>query len=168
MKRFWIINLILFQASWAAAAWYPQQAALIIACLLGIHFLCSPSPRFDSKVLLLALIGISADTILLLLGAFYSPMAFFPLWLVLLWFMFIISLNHCLHWLVNQPIGLLVCVGAFGGTLSYWAGIQAGALQTHWPITWVITSLMLTWSILLPLLIYGYRYLKLTSMGLSR
>lgn len=168
MKHFWIINLVLFQASWAAAAWYTEQATIIIACLLLLHFVCSPSAKFDANLLLLGLIGIAADGLQLVLGTFYSPNSVFPVWLILLWAMFIISLNHCLHWLTHLRTWQLVCVGALGGSLSYWAGIQSGALQTHWPIPWVITSLMLNWGIILPLLVYGYRLLLQRKLKVSR
>ncbi len=159
MKRFWIINLILFQASWFSAAFYTTGAAWIIAGLLMLHFLLTPTPRADLKLLPLVLPGICVDALHLLAGTYSAGETLFPIWLILLWSMFVISLNHSLNWLIKSPKVVLVAFGSAGGTASYWAGIQAGALQSTWSTEVVITVLMLAWGILLPLLVIGYRYL---------
>ncbi len=159
MKQFWLINLGLFQACWLSAAFFTQYAALIIAALLILHFYLSPSPKLDAKLMLLAFIGISADSLHIYLGIFSAKGAFFPLWLALLWIMFSISLNHSLRWFTQATYGLLALAGSLGGTLSYWGGIQTGALFTEQTSGLVITVLALSWGLLFPLLIIGYRFL---------
>ena len=135
MKPFWITNFLLFQASWFSAAFFTQHAAWLITGLLLVHFLLSPRKWEDFKLFPLALFGASLDKLHLLIGTFSNAVpftaidTFFPLWLILLWIMFVLTLNHSLSWLTNKPLPIVIGFGACGGTLSYWAGIQAGALS---------------------------------------
>lgn len=169
MKTFWIINLILFQLSWFSAAFFTQYAALIISALILLHFYLSPTPKLDIKVSLLALMGIFIDTLHLNLGTFSSEHAFFPFWLALLWMIFCISLNHSLSWCAKQPYWLLVLFGSIGGSLSYWAGIQAGALSTLQTPSHTLVVLALSWAILFPSLVQAHHYLTTRDvLGIQR
>ncbi|RJX73682.1 DUF2878 domain-containing protein [Vibrio sinensis] len=162
MKPFWITNLILFQASWFSAAFLTSYATLIITVLLIIHFALSPNAKDDFKVLPLVILGLFVDNLHFSIGTFTTPDPFFPNWLVLLWVMFIISLNYSLHWLINKPLLVLVAFGAIGGTLSYWGGIKTGALEINWTNSSVIFTLAIAWGILFPLLVVSYRYIQQT------
>ena len=181
MKRFWIINLVLFQAAWLCSAFYTEQAWWVVSLIIALHFALSPTKQDDLKLLLLLPIGIAMDSLQLSIGGLSassfgapSPTAtssllvveevtsvgfHFPAWLVMIWVLFLISLNHSLHWLVNRSVVTLIIIGAVGGASSYWGGIQAGALQTHWSTEWMIASLMIGWGALLPILVSGYSYL---------
>lgn len=169
MKPFWITNFLLFQASWFSAAFYTQYAALLIGSLLLVHFLLSPKKWADFKILPLALLGVCLDKFHLFIGTFSNATpftaidTFFPLWLILLWIMFVLTLNHSLSWLINKPLLIVISFGACGGTLSYWAGIQAGALSHTWSISLLIPTLILSWGILFPVLVFGVRYLSYSS-----
>ncbi|WP_110456268.1 DUF2878 domain-containing protein [Shewanella algidipiscicola] len=160
MKRFWIINLLLFQLCWFSAALLGDNAALAMTLLIALHFLLSPTRKADAKLLLLMPIGIAVDKLQLEIGGFSTVDVGFPLWLALLWCIFIISFNHSLHWLTRQKSWVVVLFGAIGGASSYWAGIQFGVLQARWNELMLVGSLMLVWSLLMPLLITGYRLLQ--------
>ncbi|MCL9782370.1 DUF2878 domain-containing protein [Vibrio sp. S4M6] len=166
MKPFWFTNFLLFQASWFSAAFYTQHAAWLISGFLLVHFLLSQNKWADLKLFPLALFGACLDKLHLFIGTFsnsvpFTPIdTFFPLWLILLWLMFVVTLNHSLSWLINKSLPIVIGFGACGGTLSYWAGIQAGALSYSWPITLLIPTLILSWGILFPLLVFGVRYLS--------
>jgi hypothetical protein len=160
MKWFWITNFVLFQLSWFCAAFYTANATLLILALLAIHFVISPSRLSDAKLLVLMLVGVAVDSVHFELGTFSSGEHPFPVWLALLWCMFLVSLNHSLNWLVDKSLWLLAGFGAIGGTSSYIAGIKAGALQTDWPFEWVIITLLFSWGLLFPLLVLGYRYIN--------
>lgn len=168
MKRFWIINLLLFQASWFSAAFLTEYASAIIALLLLLHFALTPCPRDDSKLIALALIGIGIDTIHLLIGTFAASQSFFPLWLILLWIMFAISFNHSLLWFTRRSYSLLAVVGAIGGPISYWGGIQSGALTTEQTTPFVLSVLILTWALLFPSLVIGQQLIKTATLKSSR
>jgi len=159
MKRFWITNLILFQACWLCAAFFTEYAALVMPLLLALHFMLSPSRRKDLLLLLLLPIGFLADKIQLELGVFSVGESFFPFWLLLLWAMFLISLNHGLSWLDNRSLLTLVLIGALGGASSYWGGIKAGVIDPLMSDAAVWLSLMLVWGCLLPLFVTLKRHI---------
>lgn len=161
MKRFWIINFLLFQLSWFSAAFFTRYATILIVLLLVLHFILSPCAKNDFKILWLALIGIAVDVLHLSLGTFTNGEVGggFPIWLAVLWVMFSISFNHSLHWLVNKPIWILAVIGLVGGTTSYWAGIEAGALQSNLSRNQILLTLASSWGVLFPLLALSYRYL---------
>ncbi|OEF08473.1 DUF2878 domain-containing protein [Vibrio genomosp. F10] len=150
MQRFWIINLVIFQASWFCAAFLNQHAGPLMAGLLVVHFLLSPTKKKDLNLLLLLPVGLAADKLQLHLGVFSVGSEFFPMWLLLIWIMFIISLNHSLSWLNRFSSLPLAVIGALGGTASYWGGIKAGVIEPLLPAHQVILSLMLVWAILMP------------------
>jgi hypothetical protein len=157
MKHFWLVNLILFQAAWFSAALYNAQAAVMILLLLVVHFWLSPQKKTDLTSLLLVPIGVIADKSLMVLGVFDAGESLFPLWLVLLWCMFILSLSHSLHWVTKLSLPWQTLFGSLGGGGSYWAGIQAGALSSDLPRLWLVLSLLCVWALLLPLIIRGYQ-----------
>ncbi|QYJ84927.1 DUF2878 domain-containing protein [Shewanella mesophila] len=163
MKLFWIINLLLFQLCWFSAALLPQYAAIIMAGLIAIHFGLSPTRKQDIKVLLLVPIGIAVDKLQLEVGGFESVNQGFPVWLLLLWCIFIISLNHSLKWLTERSLAVISLFGAMGGASSYWAGIQFGSFKAVWSDTWLVLSLMLVWSLLMPIFVICYRQLQLSN-----
>lgn len=161
MKNFWLINLVLFQLTWFCAAFYTAWAAVVIPLLIVLHFVLSPSPLRDIKVLALLPVGVLIDKMLFELGVFDAGAGIFPLWLLLLWVMFLLSLNHSLAWLQRCSIFTLSLIGAIGGSGSYFGGVQAGALTALMPISHMLVILMVTWALLLPML------LKLRSLALN-
>jgi hypothetical protein len=150
MKPFWIINLVLFQASWFSAAFLTQHAWLIMSAIVVLHFILSPTRKRDFAILALVPIGIVADKLQLHLGVFTVGNGFFPAWLVLLWVMFTVSLNHSLNWLSRFSLPALGLIGAIGGSSSYWAGIQAGVIEPLMSPSTVLLSLVIVWATLLP------------------
>ncbi len=160
MKSFWIINLVLFQASWVAAAFYTDYASIIIALLIVLHCLLSPSRAADMKLLILMGPGIVVDILHMQLGTFSAGNALFPVWLVLLWCIFLMSLNHSLRWLTDKPLYWAAVFGGVGGTSSYIGGIKTGALTTTMPLELAAVALACSWALLFPLLIFAYRFLN--------
>jgi hypothetical protein len=170
MKRFWIINLVLFQATWVSSAFFTEQAVFIAPLLVALHFFLSPTRRDDFRVLLLLPIGLLLDSLMIGLGTFsahpnIANQTWFPVWLACLWVMFIISFNHSLNWIMKCPKVILFLLGFVGGTSSYWGGIKAGALQSTWPDVWVLSTLAVSWGLVIPLLVVGYSYLNKPNMA---
>jgi hypothetical protein len=159
MKRFWITNFILFQASWFCAAFYTPYANLGLLALLMLHLALSPSRRADIKVISLVLVGLLVDSLHLSMGTFSAQSSGFPLWLALLWCQFVVSLNHSLHWLVSKPLWVVGLFGAVGGTSSYMAGAKAGALQLGGSVEATALTLFVAWGVVLTLLVLAYRQL---------
>ena len=155
MKAFWLINLGLFQLAWWSAAWLTQSASYIISGLIILHCLLSPSLKADLRLMALLPLGLLVDGVLIALGCFRGIESAFPLWLALLWVIFLMSLNHSLRALSRLGLPWLMLIGAFGGAGSYWAGLSLGALAT--PLSdlnfWLVTAPV--WALLLPLLVWG-------------
>jgi hypothetical protein len=159
MKRFWIINLVIFQAAWLCAAFFNEQSTPLMLALFALHFLLSPTRKEDACLLLLVPIGLLADKFQLELGVFSVGNEFFPFWLLMMWSLFLISLNHSLSWLNNRSVLILMIIGGLGGTSSYWGGIQAGVIEPLRSTEQVIFSLMMVWAFLLPTFVYLKRLL---------
>ncbi|TWD43353.1 uncharacterized protein DUF2878 [Vibrio crassostreae] len=173
MKRFWIINLVLFQATWVCSAFFTAQAPFVTPLIVVVHFLLSPTRSSDLKILILLPLGLLLDSLFFHFGVFavdsaIANQSWFPVWLVCLWIMFLISFNHSLNWLLKCSKVILFVTGFVAGTSSYWGGIKAGALLTTWPDASVVAALAISWGILLPLLVAAYSNLVQPKMAISR
>ena len=152
MKRFTLVNLLLFQAAWFSAALAGQWAFAILTALLLLHMMLSPTRMQDLSLLPLALIGWSAD-MLLQAGNLVSFGSNVPLWLALLWCHLVLCLNHGLRWLNNLPVVLVSFIGALGGSSSYYAGVKLGTISTALPSPTFLAIYAALWSLLLPILL---------------
>ena len=74
-----------------------------------------------------------------------------PLWIIVLWMGFAITLNSSLSWL-KKKIKLSIVFGAIGGPLAYLAGEKLEAVTLMAPVTLIVIAI--GWSIITPLLIY--------------
>ncbi|MEZ9331392.1 DUF2878 family protein, partial [Vibrio sp. 10N.286.51.A4] len=86
MKRFWIINLVLFQATWVCSAFFTAQAPFVAPLIVAVHFLLSPTRSSDLKILILLPLGLLLDSLLLHFGVFavdseIANQSWFPVWL---------------------------------------------------------------------------------------
>ncbi|PKF63347.1 DUF2878 domain-containing protein [Psychromonas sp. psych-6C06] len=151
-KHFIWINFIWFQAIWFAAVLYTDQALPILVMSLCAHFLLSPSKKADLFTLLaITLVGSLADYLLTFLGIFIFPKeSFIPLWLVLLWAHFSLTLNHSMRWLTQVPVYIQITFGAIFGTLSYYAGAKLGAVTLNENLLLSLFSISMIWASLLP------------------
>lgn len=151
MKRFSLINFILFQSSWALAATLPTNAPFFMLILLGVHFLLTPSRMDDVFLLLCALIGIALDQTFIAFSLLDVGQNWVPFWLILLWGHFILCLNHSLKWLRQLNIIVIGLLGAVAGTFSYWMGWRLGVFDTQFTTGLFLVSYTLAWGILLPI-----------------
>ena len=89
-------HLLGFNLYWVLAVKWQQPGPLL--ALLLLHFLFSPRRRQDWRLIPVALAGCLLDLLLWWLGLFHFSSGF-PLWLVLLWCGFALTLSHGLRWL---------------------------------------------------------------------
>ncbi|MDP4984793.1 DUF2878 domain-containing protein [Pseudoalteromonas tunicata] len=153
MSRFSIINLVFFQAAWFLAAWYTDAAAAFLLLLLCCHFVLSPTKRIDLKVLYGAILGITTDQVLISTSVFGTDSSLIPIWLILLWGCFAVSLNHSLAWLQQLSLTKVAIIGAFAGPSSYFAALKLEALTTTLNQGHFLILLALVWAALLPALV---------------
>ena len=157
-----IINFILFQLVWficilGAAINETYTAVAFSLLLILLHFYLVKDRKNELKILLVAsIIGFLFDGFLLKSelvlytnhGWSYSIT---PLWIIVLWMGFAITLNSSLSWL-KKKIKLSAVFGAIGGPLAYLAGEKLEAVTLMAPITLIVIAI--GWSLITPLLIY--------------
>ena len=160
-KYFAWINFLWFQIIWLIAVVYHQQAIALLIASLCLHFLLTPTRYADLlNLLAISALGSCADTFLTVLGIliFPEPLFFIPLWLVLLWCHFALTLSHGMGWLLKLPFYAQILFGAVFGTLSYYSGAQIGTVNLHNNLLLSLTALCIAWGLLLPIYITVVKY----------
>ena len=158
---FKIINFVLFQAAWfvcvLGASYNHTYLALTLSLIiLLLHFAIIKNRMLELKLIIIAgLIGLLFDGALLNFDLIiYNdpglPYPFTPIWIVMLWMIFAMTLNHSLAWL-SQKIYVSVLFGAMGGPLAYIAGEKLGAITLL--STNSIITLSIGWALITPILL---------------
>jgi hypothetical protein len=156
-NKFWIINLVLFQLAWFCCALLTTHASWILPCIIALHFLFSPKKSADLKLCIIASSGVIIDFCLMQFNVIYFASPTFPLWLVCLWLIFTISLNHSLAWLNKFKLWQISLLGAISGASSYLAAIKIGAINTPLSLIDISATYVVVWALLLPCMILFQR-----------
>jgi hypothetical protein len=158
-----LINAGLFQLGWFACVLGGNSLWLLLAggALLAHLLWVSRSLAQVRLIAVVCVLGSTVDSLLLNAGvfAFKQPGVLIPFWLVLLWALLAITLNHCLAW-TAKPLWRAILLGAIGGPLSYYAGQRLGAVQFPLGLWPTLLGLSLLWAGLFPLLSTCSRWLR--------
>ncbi|MFL0810075.1 MAG: DUF2878 domain-containing protein [Agarilytica sp.] len=159
---FKLVNFIIFQSVWCLGVFTGNTYVLVSAALIAAHFFLSQERRTDLQALLIiAPIGITVDLFLSISQVFVFDISIIPVWLLLLWFAFSLTIVHSLAWIRNLPMVAQVFLGAFGGTSSYYAGYRFGAVDFGHPELHTCIILALVWGCKIPLFYFLVdRYVK--------
>ncbi|AXB05855.1 MULTISPECIES: DUF2878 domain-containing protein [Aeromonas] len=144
-------HLLGFNLYWLLAVRWQQPGPLLGMLLL--HFIFSPRRGQDWRLIPVALAGCLLDILLWRLGLFHFPSGF-PLWLLLLWCGFALTLSHGLPWLRPLPRWQQGLFGMVGGASSYMAGAAMGAVNLPWGIWTSAVLLAVIWMWWLPVLLW--------------
>ena len=158
---FKITNFILFQLAWficvLGAAYNQTYFALMISVIiLLVHFALIKKRLLELKLILTAgIFGLLFDGVLLNFDLIiYNdpglPYPITPIWIVMLWMIFAMTLNHSLAWL-SQKYYLSILFGAIGGPLAYIAGEKLGAITLLSSNS--IIMLCVGWALITPVLL---------------
>lgn len=154
------VNLVLFELGWFACVLLEQWlVALVSVVLLLVHHLVVVGqPREWLFVFGVAVLGVSADSVLMNAGVLNFPEEglLVPVGLCCLWLLFATTLSHGLSWLRNH-LGLAAALGAVFGPMSYLLGAQMNSASIGEPIAISLAVMAFFWALLLPL-----------ALGLSR
>ena len=157
------INAGVFQHGWFACVLGGNSLWLLLAggALLAHLLWISRSLAQVRLIAVVCVLGSTVDSLLLNAGvfAFKQPGVLIPFWLVLLWALLAITLNHCLAW-TAKPLWRAILLGAIGGPLSYYAGQRLGAVQFPMGLWPTLLGLSLLWAGLFPLLSTCSRWLR--------
>ena len=158
-----LINAGLFQLGWFACVLGGNSLWLLLAggALLAHLLWVSRSLAQVRLIAVVCVLGSTVDGLLLNAGVFAFKQAgvLIPFWLVLLWALLAITLNHCLAW-TAKPLWRAILLGAIGGPLSYYAGQRLGAVQFPLGLWPTLLGLSLLWAGLFPLLSTCSRWLR--------
>ena len=158
-----LINAGLFQLGWFACVLGGNSLWLLLAggALLAHLLWISRSLAQVRLIAVVCVLGSTVDSLLLNAGvfAFKQPGVLIPFWLVLLWALLAITLNHFLAW-TAKPLWRAILLGAIGGPLSYYAGQRLGAVQFPMGLWPTLLGLSLLWAGLFPLLSTCSRWLR--------
>ena len=152
-NKFWLTNLVLFQLAWFCCALLTANANWLIPPIIALHFFLSPSKCDDAKLLPFAILGCAIDFVLYQLEIINFTAQQFPIWLLGLWVMFVLSVNHSLSWLNKCKHWQIAIIGAFGGALSYLGALKFSAITTSLPQTSLFLIYAGIWAFVLPALI---------------
>lgn len=157
---FTITNALLFQAGWfvcilCGSFW----AGIFTLAAIIFHFVISRQRRDDAVAVLIAIaLGLVHDSLLLHSGyiRFVESAYLPPLWLVCLWALLGITLNHSLVWIYSRPLWSAL-LGAIAAPLSYLAGVSLSSAEWSSPLVEVLPIIAILWLVVLPL----HRFLSL-------
>lgn len=157
-----VANFALSQTAWFAAVLgaahgFPLAGTAVAMAVIGWHLAVSARPSREARlVLLVALVGFAAETVVVSLGNVVYPSGqpdprLAPYWIVALWALLGIALNVTLRWLRHRP-WLAASLGAVAGPASFASGVRLGGAQfVH--ATAALVTLACIWAILLPLVV---------------
>ncbi|AFJ01512.1 Hypothetical protein Q7C_334 [Methylophaga frappieri] len=155
-----VINFVLFQIGWLgcvlAGAYQLNWLALLVTILfVAIHFRFSHCPKSDSKLVIVGVLtGLILDSLWSATGLMayasqqWPPLA--PIWVLCLWCVFVLTLNHSLSWLRERAWLAAICAFV-ASPLSYLAGQKLGAVTWLMPIPMALAAAF-SWAVVLPLL----------------
>ena len=135
-----LVNFILFQFGWftcvISAGNNLEALAIISLVVIIIIHLSLDKQRWHSELLFISItgfIGLTIDSLLISLNVFAanSEVTFHgiaPPWLVGMWMLFGMTINHSMSWLKNKLL-LASFLGGVFAPLAYWAGVRLSALE---------------------------------------
>lgn len=157
---FTVTNALLFQVGWLVCILCGSfWAGIFTLAAIIFHFVIVPQWREDAVAVVIAIaLGLLHDLLLLHSGhiqfaeSSYLP----PLWLVCLWVLLGITLNHSLVWIYSRPLWSAL-LGAIAAPLSYLAGVKLSSAEWSSPLVEVLPIIAILWLVILPL----HRFLSL-------
>lgn len=157
------LNIVLFNLFWIACVAGKNQLIWLVATFAFLYlFLLIYYKSITLKQLVLTgLLGITIDSILTAVGffKFTSDNHLIPLWLIVLWFVFVTTLPLSLDFLSKYKL-LTVLAGATGFPFSYAMGERLGAVTFGAGYLEALVFLSIIWAAGLPLLFYLNRHIS--------
>jgi len=155
LKSAIVINAALFQIVWFACVISGVKnllwpALISFAVLAAWQLPVKRRHSTDLKLMLAAIVmGLFFDSLWVQLGFLEYPgnLSFFglaPIWIIVLWMGFALTINHSLTWMSIHP-ALPATLGAICGPSSYLAGMKLGAVTYQADIAVVSICLAVAW-----------------------
>lgn len=143
---------LLIASTWFQLVWFlavvgsEQWQWLTLACLvitLGLSGKLQPINW--KKWGGLTLLGIGVDMLNSRTGILVFDSHIIPLWLMVLWAMFMWYAQFLVPVVSRYPLLLTSLIGGFAGSLSYFAGFKLGAVQLSYSLFLTFSWLFVVW-----------------------
>ena len=172
-----VINFVIFQLGWficvASVARQLEWLALFsILVAIATHLLIVKQPVTELQLILVAgILGLAVDSTLISLGVFNPENiigidGLAPLWLVSLWMLFSITINHSMRWLQGRYV-IAAILGFIFAPVAYLAGQKLGALTFPSDNQQLISLLIIgsCWLVVTPFLLLSSQYISRRHLG---
>ncbi|WP_165311709.1 DUF2878 domain-containing protein [Vibrio ziniensis] len=146
MNRLFVVSLW-FQLIWFLAV-LGQESWQWLTLGFGVVTLCyaAYSRQEDiGKILLLGIGGVALDSFNSAVGLLVFKSAHVPLWLAVLWFVFVWYAREWVPKLAQYPKVWVMFLVGLGGALSYWAGYRFSAVEFSLPLAGALLFIALQW-----------------------
>lgn len=157
-------NFVWFYCLWFVCVLGANDWLFLAIVVLLFHFIFTSEPRNDFLLSsVIGFIGLCVDCLLSIAGVFeFANNALIPLWLIVLWLGFPLTLRRGLKFLVRFP-RLSVLAGSVGGASSYWSGFAFGRVDFAYSTEMTLLILLFVWALLFPALMFlSHRILDAT------
>ncbi|WP_051275228.1 DUF2878 domain-containing protein [Aestuariibacter salexigens] len=149
-----LLNFALFQTIWFVAAFWQEQALLVLALLVSAIVLVAKQRLTELKVIVCCgVVGIIMDSLLtanqVLVFGSEQQSWHVPVWFMAIWFGFAGTLRHSLRSLTARPV-LLTAVAAIFAPLNYLAGARLGALEFGLSTIEAALIISVSWLLVVP------------------
>lgn len=172
-----LANAILFQVGWLVCIFLGDlwAVAFTVAALAFhfyfIRFLLDLNGQNSYRinvitdviaVVIAIILGLMHDGILLHTHQvqFGEGVNYLPFWLICLWVLLGLTLNHSIRWIYHRPMWSAL-FGAFFAPLSYLAGVNLSEAEWSKPLTQALPLIAAMWLIVLPL----HRFLSVRTLS---
>ena len=159
-----MVNIVMFNGVWLLCVLGGNLvAAAAVAITVAVHMkFISLDGRELGFIVCVALVGLMVEFGLVYFGVLRQPngSAIPPVWLLLLWPLFAITLNHSTSWFQNH-LWLSAVAGAVAGPLTYYTGTRLTDYEIVDPFNTSMVKLVIVWMIVFPALMVLARNFKL-------
>ncbi len=148
------VDLLLFKLTWVGLVVFQSQALFPVIAVIGLKLLTWPGIMRALPIVVLTFIsGLLMDSLLMVFGVFVFPSTYLPLWLILLWLSFALTLPRGFSFIMRwHPLAQSV-IGIVAGCLGYFAGYLMGAVSYGLSITSTMLLLAVLWAGFVPLMV---------------
>lgn len=145
-------NALLFQGVWWACMLSWPLISMVLLMLMAVHFVMTGSYSHSSDngapqdwlILPISVVGMMSDWLMYQMGFYTFADGGFPIWLILLWLAFPMTLTRSLRSVVGKSkIWIPLCV--VFGPLAYLGGEHFGQIEL---MPFSLVAMMLQWGLL--------------------
>ena len=157
-----IVNIVMFNGVWLLCVLGGSAvAAVSVAVTLAFHMkFISLDRRELWFIACVALVGLVVEFCLIHFSVLRQPdgSGIPPVWLLLLWPLFAITLNHSTSWFQNHLWPSAVA-GAIAGPLTYYTGTRLTDYEIVDPFNVSMIKLIIVWMVVFPgLMLFARRF----------